>query len=120
MPRPISFTHMGIAFKAFPEAGCFFGVTHDPLELWNITMLVDGRPNLFDGEPDVGETEYLGEYPEGGRPLLQSISEEFGVTFAPGRFSIARGAVETATCPFHGTEHAAGAPCPICVAEERD
>ena len=84
--RPIAFTHDGVEYRAFPESGCFFGVTH-----WNgrryllvVAMQTDGTPDLYDGAPNAGEVSNMHE--PGDDTLLDSINAVFGTSWKQSDF----------------------------------
>ena len=93
--RDVVFYHEGTAFKAFPEAGSFFGVLKPRIKngaskrfgviLLQVPMLADGTPDTIDGEYNVVEVSNMHE--EGDHDLLAVINAEFGTALRQADFA---------------------------------
>ena len=102
--RPVAFTHEGVEYKAFPEAGSYFGVldwegpvhlpgnpipiqTRKRKYLLQVPMNEDGSPATYRGVIDPCEVVNMGEH--GDEELLAAINAAFGTAFKysdfPGR-----------------------------------
>jgi hypothetical protein len=88
MARPVAFTHDGIAYKAFPESGCYFGVGawRGRPYLSFVGMMQDGTWDTDEnGQPNTGEVSNMHE--AGDVELLEVINAEFGTAFRQSNFA---------------------------------
>ncbi len=90
--KDIAFHHDGVAFKAFPEAGSYFGAQKNPaskrgrMTLLQVPMLVDGSPEAGqDGTPNMIEVSNMHE--DGDTELLTVINAELGTTLRQSDFA---------------------------------
>lgn len=81
--NPVAFTHEGTEYRAFPDAGAFFGIKQG--ELVYVAMGPDGRPDRWeDGEINWGPVTNMEE--DGDGEILRAINLAFGTSYRAADF----------------------------------